>query len=455
MGTEHQEHDLKPGLTNRHIQLIALGGAVGTGLFYGISKIIYQTGPSILLGYLIAGVVAFFIMRQLAEMIVEEPGAGSFSYFAHRYWGNFAGYCSGWNYWMLYILVGMSELTACAQALQFWWPIPGWLYITAIFLIVLAINLAAVKFYGEAEFIFAMIKVLTIIGIIVYGLYLLLSGKGGPEASITNLWQYGGFFPNGIKALVMSMTLLMFSFGGLELIGITAAESHEPRKSIPKATNQVIYRILIFYVGAVSILLCLVPWTHIVPQENVSPFVLLFQNINGNIVANVLNFVVFTALLSAYNSAAYCTSRMLYGLSRQGNAPKCFGEIIKRGIPFKAIMASASATVICIALNYWLPENALEILMSLVVSSLILNWVFISFTHIKFRQVKNKQGITTYFRTWFYPWSNYFCLVFLIGIIVLMLMTPGLYISALLIPIWLGFLGLSYVIRFVHRTSKQ
>ncbi len=452
MGTEHQEHDLKPGLTNRHIQLIALGGAVGTGLFYGISKIIHQTGPSILLGYMIAGMVAFFIMRQLAEMVVEEPMAGSFSHFAHRYWGNFAGYCSGWNYWILYILVGMTELTACAQALQYWWPVQSWIYITAIFLFVFAINLTAVKFYGEAEFVFSMIKVLTIVGIIVYGLYLLLSGKGGAEASITNLWQYGGFFPNGIKALVMSMTLLMFSFGGLELIGITAAESHDPRKSIPKATNQVIYRILIFYLGAITILLCLFPWTRIIPKENVSPFVLLFQNINGALVANVLNFVVFTALLSAYNSAAYCTSRMLYGLARQGNAPKCFGEVVKRGVPVKAIIASALATVVCIGLNYWLPESALEILMSLVVSTLVLNWFFISYTHIKFRKAKNKQGVIPYFRTWFYPWSNYFCLIFLIGILVLMLMTPGLYVSALLIPIWIGFLALSYIIKRL-RTS--
>ncbi|NUA43475.1 Aromatic amino acid transport protein AroP [Dickeya solani] len=245
-----QNSQLKRGLKNRHIQLIALGGAVGTGLFLGIAQTIRMAGPSVLLGYAIAGVIAFFIMRQLGEMVVEEPVAGSFSHFANQYWGNFAGFMSGWNYWVLYVLVSMAELSAVGIYIQYWWPaVPTWVSAAVFFVAINAINLSNVKVYGELEFWFSIIKVTAIIGMIVFGGYLLLSGTGGPDASVANLWQHGGFFPNGVSGMVMAMAVIMFSFGGLELVGITAAEADDPQKSIPRATNQVIYRILLFYVG--------------------------------------------------------------------------------------------------------------------------------------------------------------------------------------------------------------
>ena len=242
-----QDNELKRGLKNRHIQLIALGGAVGTGLFLGIAQTIRMAGPSVLLGYAIAGLIAFFIMRQLGEMVVEEPVAGSFSHFANRYWGPFAGFMSGWNYWVLYVLVSMAELTAVGIYIQYWWPgVPTWVSAAIFFVAINAINLTSVKVYGEMEFWFSIIKVAAIISMIAFGCYLLFSGSGGPEASVANLWQDGGFFPNGISGLVMAMAVIMFSFGGLELVGITAAEADNPQKSIPEATNQVIYRILGF-----------------------------------------------------------------------------------------------------------------------------------------------------------------------------------------------------------------
>ncbi|TYW65000.1 amino acid permease [Klebsiella pneumoniae] len=224
--TTQQEHQLKRGLKNRHIQLIALGGAVGTGLFLGIAQTIRMAGPSVLLGYAIAGVIAFFIMRQLGEMVVEEPVAGSFSHFANRYWGPFAGFMSGWNYWVLYVLVSMAELTAVGIYIQYWWPeVPTWLSAAIFFVAINAINLTHVKVYGELEFWFSIVKVAAIISMIAFGCYLLFSGHGGPAATVANLWQDGGFFPNGITGLVMAMAVIMFSFGGLELVGITAALS--------------------------------------------------------------------------------------------------------------------------------------------------------------------------------------------------------------------------------------
>lgn len=446
MDDQQQDGTLKRGLKNRHIQLIALGGAVGTGLFLGIAQTIKMAGPSVLLGYAIGGFIAFLIMRQLGEMVVEEPVAGSFSHFAYKYWGNFAGFASGWNYWVLYVLVAMAELSAVGIYVQYWWPdIPTWVSAAVFFLLINAINLANVKVYGEMEFWFAIIKVAAIIGMIVFGGWLLISGSGGPEATVTNLWAQGGFFPNGIAGLVMAMAVIMFSFGGLELVGITAAEADNPEKSIPRATNQVIYRILIFYIGSLTILLSLYPWGKVV--EGGSPFVMIFHELNSNVVATVLNIVVLTAALSVYNSCVYCNSRMLYGLAKQGNGPKVLQTVDGRGVPVVAIGISALATALCVVINYLLPGKAFELLMALVVSALVINWAMISLAHLKFRAQKDREGTVTRFKALLYPLGNYLCLLFLAGILVIMYLTPGIQISVLLIPVWLIILGIGYIFK--------
>ncbi|CAI0852715.1 General aromatic amino acid permease [Serratia entomophila] len=444
-GQQHGDQ-LKRGLKNRHIQLIALGGAIGTGLFLGIAQTIKMAGPSVILGYAIGGFIAFLIMRQLGEMVVEEPVAGSFSHFAYKYWGNFAGFASGWNYWVLYVLVAMAELTAVGIYVQYWWPeIPTWVSAAVFFLAINAINLANVKVYGEMEFWFAIIKVVAIIGMIVFGAYLLFSGLGGPEATVTNLWAQGGFFPNGIMGLVMAMAVIMFSFGGLELVGITAAEADNPQKSIPKATNQVIYRILLFYIGSLTILLSLYPWGKVV--EGGSPFVLIFHALNSNLVATVLNIVVLTAALSVYNSCVYCNSRMLYGLAKQGNGPKSLLKVDGRGVPVIAIGVSALATAFCVLINYLIPGRAFELLMALVVSALVINWAMISLAHLKFRAAKNREGVEPKFKAFWYPFSNYLCLLFMAGILVIMYLTPGIQISVLLIPVWVAVLAIGYAVK--------
>ncbi|MCL7652303.1 amino acid permease, partial [Klebsiella pneumoniae] len=280
--TTQQEHQLKRGLKNRHIQLIALGGAVGTGLFLGIAQTIRMAGPSVLLGYAIAGVIAFFIMRQLGEMVVEEPVAGSFSHFANRYWGPFAGVLSGRNERVCDGLVSMAGRGGGGGRVLMWGPeVPTWLTAAFFFVAINAINLTHVKVYGELEFWFSIVKVAAIISMIAFGCYLLFSGHGGPAATVANLWQDGGFFPNGITGLVMAMVVIMFSFGGLELVGITAAEADEPHKTIPKATNQVIYRILLFYVGSLAVLLSLYPWRNGVGRG--SPFLLGFHALYSKI----------------------------------------------------------------------------------------------------------------------------------------------------------------------------
>lgn len=448
---QQQGETLKRGLKNRHIQLIALGGAVGTGLFLGIGQTIQMAGPSVLLGYAIGGFIAFLIMRQLGEMVVEEPVAGSFSHFAYKYWGNFAGFASGWNYWVLYVLVAMAELTAVGKYVQVWWPeFPSWATAALFFLLINAINLTNVKVYGEMEFWFAIIKVVAVVGMILFGGWLLLSGQGGPQASVSNIWAQGGFFPHGISGLVMAMAVIMFSFGGLELVGITAAEADDPTKSIPRATNQVIWRILIFYIGSLAVLLSLYPWVKVVGES--SPFVMIFHDLGETLVANVLNVVFLTAALSVYNSCVYSNSRMLYGLAKQGSGPQALLKVDRRGVPYVALGVSALATAICVLINYLMPGEAFGLLMALVVSALVINWAMISLAHLKFRRAKDRQGVQTRFRAILYPVGNWICLAFMVAILVIMLMTPGMAISVWLIPVWLVVLAIGYAIK--NRTQR-
>ncbi|MBU9812705.1 aromatic amino acid transporter AroP [Rahnella sp. SL6] len=446
MVDQQQGDELKRGLKNRHIQLIALGGAVGTGLFLGSASVIQSAGPGIILGYAIAGFIAFLIMRQLGEMVVEEPVAGSFSHFAYKYWGGFAGFASGWNYWVLYVLVAMAELTAVGKYIQFWWPeIPTWASAAVFFVLINAINLTNVKVFGEMEFWFAIIKVVAVVAMILFGGWLLFSDTAGPQATVRNLWEQGGFLPHGMTGLVMMMAIIMFSFGGLELVGITAAEADNPEVSIPKATNQVIYRILIFYVGSLAVLLSLMPWTRVGPDT--SPFVLIFHDLGDALVANALNVVILTAALSVYNSCVYCNSRMLFGLAQQGNAPKALLNVDKRGVPVASILVSAATTALCVLINYLMPGEAFGLLMALVVSALVINWAMISLAHMKFRQAKRREGVEPKFKALLYPLGNYICLLFMAAILVIMAITPGMAISVWLIPVWLVVLGIGYWIK--------
>jgi aromatic amino acid transport protein AroP len=441
--SSHKQSQLKHGLSNRHIQLIALGGSIGTGLFLGISQTIQLAGPAVILGYAIAGLIAFFMMRQLGEMVVEEPVSGSFSFFAYKYWSPFAGFMSGWNYWVLNVLVCMAELSAIGLYVQYWWPeIPTWVSALGFFILINMINLMHVKVFGEMEFLFSIIKILAIIGMISFGAYLLVSGHAGETASVSNLWALGGFFPNGISGLVMAMAIIMFSFGGIELVGITAAEAKDPTKTIPKAVNQIVYRVLLFYICTIFILLSLYPWNQI--AEDGSPFVLIFDSLGSQSVATILNFVVLTAAISVYNGTSYGTSRMLLGLSEQGNAPKFLSKINQRGIPYTAILTSAVVTLICVILNYMFPEKAFKLLMSLVVSAIVINWMVLSLTHLKFKQRMLQLKKMSIFPSIAYPLTNYICVLFMLCILVIMWMTPDMRIAVMLIPVWIACLSLAY-----------
>ena len=433
-----ESSQLQRGLKNRHIQLIAMGGAIGTGLFLGSAQVIQSAGPSIILGYAIGGLIAFLIMRQLGEMIVHEPVAGSFSHFATKYWGKFPGFLAGWNYWILYILVAMTELTAVAKYINYWWPhIPAWSSVLFFFIVITLINLGNVKFYGESEFWLAIIKVAAVISMIVFGLYLLFTADAGSTASFSNLWSHGGFFPNGFDGLFYMLAFLMFAFGGIELIGMAAAEAKDPEKTIPKAINQVVFRILIFYVGSLTILLSLVPWNQLdLGGLDKSPFVMIFSQLGIGWAAHLLNFIILTAALSVYNSGMYANSRMLFGLAEQGNAPKVFLKVNKQGVPIPAVLFSAVLIFGCVLLNYFVPEDALGHLMYVVVGALVLNWAMISLTHLKFMQAMKQKGLKTSFPALWAPVSNYVVLAFILTVLYIM-WTQGFKESVYMIPIWI------------------
>ncbi len=434
---------LKRGLKNRHLQMIALGGAIGTGLFYGSASTIALAGPSVMLAYLIGGIVIFFIMRMLGEMAVDEPVSGSFSYYATKYWGRFPGFLSGWNYWFNYVLVSMAELTAVGIYMQFWYPdLPQWIAALVCLVVITAVNLINVSIYGEFEFWMALIKISAIVLMIVLGLYLIFSSPHSFPDNFSNIWSNGGFLPNGWWGLALSITVVMFSFGGIELIGITAGEAENPEQTIPQAINQVIWRILLFYVGTMAVLMALWPWNKV--GMDASPFVQIFSYVGVPAAAHILNFVVLTAAVSVYNSAIYSNSRMLYGLASKDEAPEFMGRLSGRGVPVNGIFVSSGITLICVALNYFFPGKVFMILMSVATIAATISWMTIAITHLKFRQHCMATGKTIKFRSPLYPLTNYLCIAFLVGVWVFMTQIPDMQLAVWLLPVWLLILWLGY-----------
>ena len=437
------ENKMQRGLKNRHLQMIALGTAVGTGLFYGSTATIALAGPAVSLSYLIGGIIIFFIVRMLGEMSVEEPVSGSFSYYASKYWGEFPGFLAGWNYWFLYILVSMAELSAVSIYLSYWFPdLPKWIGVLVCLIIITVINLVTVRAYGEIEFWMAFIKISAIIGMIILGSYYIFTAPEPFPDNFAYLWNHGGFFPNGIEGMLMSLAPVLFSFGGIELLGITAGEAENPDKTIPRAINQVIYRILIFYVGTMVVLMTLWPWNEV--GKEASPFVQIFSNAGFTSTANILNFVVLTAAVSVYNSAIYSNSRMLYGLAKSDNAPKFFEKLSQRGVPVNGILVSSGITLLAAVLNYLLPDEVFMYMMAIVTGAVVISWAMIILTHLKFRTHCEATGIVPKFKSLFYPFTDYLCLTFLAGILVIMALMDDMRPAVIVMPIWILAIWLFY-----------
>lgn len=334
------------GLSNLAVQMIAFGGSIGTGLFLGAGSTIHRTGPSILLVYAAVGLFFFMLMRSIGEMMYADPNQHTFVAFIHRYLGSNFGRFAEWSYWLELILAAMAELTALATYFQLWFPkAPAWL-IQVIFLVALTlVNLALVSVFGKAETVLSGIKILTILALIVIGSWMVLvhhTGISGSQASVTNLTRNFTLFPNGIGQFIFAFPMVFFAFQGMEFVGITTAETKEPRKVLPKAINQVIGRILFFYIGSLAVIMMIAPWQKI--SANQSPFVQIFKLAGLPAAAMVINFVVIIAATSTLNSAIFSTGRHLYQLAveSQSHHLRTFRKISKKGIPINSVLFSAA-----------------------------------------------------------------------------------------------------------------
>ncbi|SQI93388.1 D-serine/D-alanine/glycine transporter [Salmonella enterica subsp. enterica serovar Bredeney] len=336
------EQSLRRNLTNRHIQLIAIGGAIGTGLFMGSGKTISLAGPSIIFVYMIIGFMLFFVMRAMGELLLSNLEYKSFSDFASDLLGPWAGYFTGWTYWFCWVVTGMADVVAITAYAQFWFPgLSDWVASLAVVILLLSLNLATVKMFGEMEFWFAMVKIVAIVALIVVGLVMIamhFKSPTGVEASFAHLWNDGGWFPKGISGFFAGFQIAVFAFVGIELVGTTAAETKDPEKSLPRAINSIPIRIIMFYVFALIVIMSVTPWSSVVPDK--SPFVELFVLVGLPAAASVINFVVLTSAASSANSGVFSTSRMLFGLAQEGVAPKAFAKLSKRAVPAKGLTFS-------------------------------------------------------------------------------------------------------------------
>ncbi|QTF09530.1 proline-specific permease ProY [Brenneria izadpanahii] len=446
---EQQSTKLKRGLSTRHIRFIALGSAIGTGLFYGSASAIQMAGPSVLLAYLIGGVVAYIIMRALGEMSVNNPQASSFSRYAHDYLGPLAGYITGWTYCFEMLIVAIADVTAFGIYMGVWFPaVPHWVWVLSVVLIIGAINLMNVKVFGELEFWLSFFKVATIIIMIVAGVGIIVwgIGNGGEPTGIHNLWTNGGFFSNGVMGMILSLQLVMFAYGGVEIIGITAGEAQDPKKSIPRAINSVPWRILVFYVGTLFVIMSIYPWNQV--GTNGSPFVLTFQHLGITAAAGILNFVVITASLSAINSDVFGVGRMLHGMAEQGNAPKVFTQVSKRGIPWVTVVVMMLALLIAVYLNYIMPGKVFLVIASLATFATVWVWIMILCSQIAFRRGLNRDQV----KALAFPLrggvaTSMFAIVFLFFIIGLIGYFPDTRVSLYVGIVWIVLLLAGFVIK--------
>ena len=400
--------------------MIAIGGAIGTGLFLGSGEAIKQAGPAIILSYLIVGIFAFFMMRALGELILADPTKHSFIELIKVYLGDRVEFIAGWMYWACWLTLAMADLTATGIYLRYWFPsLPQWVGPLVIIILLMLVNMVNVGLFGELESWFSMIKVVAILLLIGIGVVLIVmhARVNGRFVELQNLTRYGGFFPNGPVNFLMSFQMVVFAFGGIEMVGLTAGETKDPENDIPKAINSLPVRIGLFYIGSMIALMSIYPWFHV--KTTSSPFVQVFAAIGIPGAAGILNFVVLTAAMSATNSAIFSTSRSLYALAESGNAPQRFKELSPQAVPTRALTFSTIILFVTVILNYVMPAGIFDVIAGVSTITFVFTWLIILFAHIKFRQA-HPAGITS-FKMPGYPFTSWLTIIFFFGVLVILL----------------------------------
>ncbi|KZU51532.1 amino acid permease [Lactiplantibacillus plantarum] len=448
-------------LSTGQMQMIALGGTIGVGLFMGSSSTIKWTGPSVLIAYIVSGAFLYLIMRALGEMLYVDPNTGSFAKFASEYIHPVFGYLTAWSNIFQFVVVGMSEMIALGGYCRYWWPnLPDWIPGLIAIVFLCAANLISVKMFGTLETWFSLIKVVTIILMIIAGLGLIIFGigNGGHPIGISNLWTHGGFFTGGVKGFVFALAIVLASYQGIELIGVTAGEAENPQSTIVKAIRSTVARILIFYVGAIFVIVSIYPWDKL--SQIGSPFVQTFAKIGITAAASIINFVVITASLSGTNSGIYSASRMTYTLAESHQLPRKMTLLNRHGVPFYSVIAIATGILIGVILNVVLPmffKDASEIFVMVYSSSVLpgmVPWFVILVSQIAFRKQNAAKMANHPFKMPLSPYSNYLTLAFLALTLVFMFINPETRYSILVGVVFLVIMTLIYFRKYAGNKEE-
>lgn len=445
--SQETENGMVRGLQNRHVQLIAIAGTIGTGLFLGAGRSLSLTGPSIILVYMLTGAFMYLMMRAIGEMLYMDPDQHTFINFITKYLGKGWGYFSGWSYWVSLVFLGMAEITAVSNYVQLWFPNwPAW-QIQIIFLALLScVNLIAVKVFGEVEFWFGMIKIVTILALIATGIFMVTTNFETPagHASLTNITNGFQMFPNGWVKFVMAFQMVFFAYQAIEFVGITTSETANPRQVLPKAIKEIPIRIVIFYVGALLAIMAIFPWQQL--PVNKSPFVTVFQMVGIKWAAGLINFVVLTAAASSLNSTLYSTGRHLYQIAKETPNSKVMNRLklnslSRMGIPSHAIIFSAIVVAVSAFINV-LPgvSDAFALITASSSGVYIAIYILTMLAHLKYR--KSKEFMPDGFVMPAYKVLNPLTIVFFLFVFVCLFLQESTYIGAIGATIWIILFGI-------------
>lgn len=449
-------HQLARGLSNRQIQLMALGGAIGVGLFLGSAGAIKDAGPGVILAYLVAGGIVFLMLRALGEMAMDRPITGSFASYAGRTLGPWAGFVTAWTYWLMWITTVMAEITAVGLYMKYFFPgIAQWLPSIVAVMILITANLVSVRVFGELEFWFACVKIVAIVAFVISGVAIVTFSIGhlGHEAELSNLWSRGGFFPKGVLGPLVALQIVTYAFLGVEMVGVTAGEARNPTTEIPKAINRVAWRILLFYVGAIVVILMLIPWSRIGLGQ--SPFVAAWQGIGLPAAAAVLNVVVLTSALSSSNSGIFASARMMHALAQSGHAPRHLTHLNRTRVPARAIVVSGAALAVGVMLNVVMPATAFGYITSVATVAVLWIWAIIAISHLRYRAQVNAGLLPRQsFRLPGSPWSNVAVLAFIALVLVLLFVTPSQRVALIAGGLWAVAMAAGWKV-VIHRSKRS
>ncbi|MFP7233626.1 GABA permease [Bacillus subtilis] len=452
----HTQPGLKKELKTRHMTMISIAGVIGAGLFVGSGSVIHSTGPGAIVSYALAGLLVIFIMRMLGEMSAVNPTSGSFSQYAHDAIGPWAGFTIGWLYWFFWVIVIAIEAIAGAGIIQYWYhDIPLWLTSLILTIVLTLTNIYSVKSFGEFEYWFSLIKVVTIIAFLIVGFAFIFGIAPGSEpVGFSNITGKGGFFPEGVGSVLLGIVVVIFSFMGTEIVAIAAGETSNPVESVTKATRSVVWRIIVFYVGSIAIVVALLPWNSANILE--SPFVAVLEHIGVPAAAQIMNFIVLTAVLSCLNSGLYTTSRMLYSLAERNEAPRRFMKLSKKGVPVQAIVAGTFFSYIAVVMNYFSPDTVFLFLVNSSGAIALLVYLVIAVSQLRMRKKLEKTNPEALkIKMWLFPFLTYLTIIAICGILVSMAFIDSMRDELLLTGVITGIVLISYLVFRKRKVSEK